>query len=107
MSVRYVAETIRKQVGIMGLAVVGASHLAFSENGSGGGSLTFKARLHYRDQTKVRVMRVFIELNEKDLYDVRVVTPEQKSVVFAHDVYADELTAVMYRLDAEGVPKEE
>lgn len=99
-----VADTIRKQMGVMGLGVVGASNLSFAK-GSGYGALTFKARLHHTGQTRARIMRVFVNLNAMDTYDIDVVTPDHKNVRFASGVYADQLTATMCRLDSEGVEK--
>jgi len=98
------ARTIKKQLGVMGLGVVGAHQIQFAK-GQGFGALTFKARLHYTGQSRARIMRVFVNLTAMDTYDIDVITPENVEVQFAHDVYAAQLTALMYRLDSEGVTK--
>lgn len=99
-----VADTIRQQAGVWGLGVVGASNLGFCK-GSGHGALSFKARLHFKGQTKARVMRVTISLNAADLYDIVVTRPDCTEFEFATDVYAGDLTSMLYALDAEGVEK--
>lgn len=97
---REVANTIRQQLGVWGLGVVGASQLAVSEI-EGRTALTFTARLHRTGQTRVRKARVFVSLNAMDLYDVTVFYDVAYYPV-ATNVYADGLTAAMYRLDSEG-----
>lgn len=99
---RQVADTIRKQLGVFGLGVVGASNLGYTTTGQG--ALTFKARLHFVDRDQTRVMRVTIVLTAADLYDIRVTRPNYTDHVYAEGVHADQLTDLMYRLDAEGVP---
>lgn len=93
---RETAMTIKKQLGVFGLGVVGASKIAYTA----AGGLTFKARLHFRDQSRVRVCQVTVTLNARDLYDVLVEHTERQAT-FAN-MYADQLTELMYRLDAEG-----
>ena len=102
-----IANTIRRQIGVMGLGVVGAHELHHGGAlSSDPGALIFKARLHFAGQTRVRIMQVVVKYNVvTDLYDIFVVTPDLKSVLFAEGVYADQLTKTMYRLDAEGVAK--
>jgi hypothetical protein len=101
---REVADLIRKQTGVWGLAVVGASNLGFAK-GHGYGALSFQARLHFKDQTRPRRMRVTVSLTAMDLYEVSVTKPDFTEVVFADNVYAEDLQETMYRLDSEGVPK--
>lgn len=103
MSAETVANTIREQLGIFGLGVVGASHLAYSAR-EGLGALTFKARLHFSGHHVPRVMRVTIVLTPADLYDIKVTRPDCTEYLFAEDVFADQLTNLMYQLDKEGVP---
>jgi hypothetical protein len=102
-----IALTTKRQVGIMGLGVVGAHGLYYGGSLSADpGALCFKARLHFAGQTRVRIMQVVIKYNEgADLYDVWVIKPDGEAVAFAEGVYADQLTNTMYRLDSEGVPK--
>jgi hypothetical protein len=100
---REVADTIRKQTGVWGLAVVGASNLGFAK-GQGLGALSFQARLHFKGQTRVRKMRVTVSLTHMDTYEVVVTKPDFTEVTFANDVYAMDLQETMYRLDSEGVP---
>lgn len=97
-----VANTIRQQLGIFGLGVVGASHMAY-DSSRGRGALTFKARLHFAGQSRARIMRVTIILTDADLYDVVVCRPDYTEATFADGIYAEDLTATMYRLDAEGI----
>jgi hypothetical protein len=103
MHAAYAADTIRQQLGVMGLAVVGAHNLMSTSEQRGG--LTFNARLHYQGQSRVRIMRVTITLTGMDLYDVVVSTPDYRNVTVAESYYAIQLTGAMYDLDAEGVPK--
>jgi hypothetical protein len=98
-----VANTIRQQLGVMGLGVVGAHNLMSTSEQRGG--LTFNARLHYQGQSRARIMRVTITLTGMDLYDVVVSTPDYRNVTVAESYYAIQLTGAMYDLDAEGVPK--
>lgn len=93
---RETAMTIKRQMGVAGLAVVGASDLAFTHDGN----LTFKARLHFKDQTRVRVTRVEVSLNAMDLYDIHVIHTQRQAKF--ENIYAEDLTSFMYRLDAEG-----
>lgn len=93
------AQTIRKQLGIFGLGVVGASHLAYTSEGRGG--LTFKARLHFKGQSRVRLMRVTVTLNAMDTYDIHVYHGQREATF--EGIYADGLVDFMYRLDAEGI----
>lgn len=94
---RAVAQTIKKQLGIPGLGVVGAHDFAFTKEGT----LAFKARLHFKGQTRVRISRVEVSLNGMDLYDINVYHPLRTNE-FATDVYAEDLVKTMYRLDREG-----
>ena len=100
---RQSADTIRRQVGVFGLGVVGAHDLGFTEEGG----LTFKARLHYTGQTRVRVMRVTITPNASDYYDVQVVHADkwgetQRTATWSV-MCAWGLTDLMYRIDSEGI----
>lgn len=94
---RTTATTIKQQLGVYGLGVVGAKDFAFSRFGA----LTFSARLHFKGQTRVRISRVEVALNARDLYDISIYHPQRKSD-FATDVSADQLVPTMYRLDKEG-----
>lgn len=97
------AATIKRQVGVYGLGVVGAHQFAYDKTGA----LTFKARLHYQSQSRVRVMRVTITLNALDYYDIRVVHADKWGAVKREasftDISGDGLTAAMYLLDKEGI----
>lgn len=93
---RYSAATIKRQLGVFGLGVVGASALGFT----GDGGLTFKARLHFAGQSKVRICRITITPNALDLYDVDVYHSQRQARF--ESLYADDLTTTMYRIDAEG-----
>jgi hypothetical protein len=90
------AAVIRKQLGVFGLGVVGASKIAYTAEGG----LTFVARLHFKGQSRVRVCRVTVTLNARDLYDVLVEHPDRQAT-FAN-MYGDDLTSLMYRIDSEG-----
>lgn len=100
---REVASTIKKQAGVWGLAAVGASNFLFNQVGMG--ALRFTGRLHFVGSLQPRKMAVDVVLNGADLYDVVVTRPDFTEVTFARDVSASELTATLYRLDSEGVPK--
>lgn len=90
------AGTVKKQLGVFGLAVVGASQIAFT----GDGGLTFKARLHFAGQSKVRISRITITPNALDTYDVDVFHSQKQARY--ENVYNDDLLTLMYQIDAEG-----
>lgn len=101
-----VANTIRAQMGWQGLAVVGASDLCFTSGDHNLGALTFKARLHYKGQTRVRVARVTVSLSPLDYYDVRVTHTDKWGTVQREKVITDldcfSLTSTMLDLDSKG-----
>lgn len=99
-----VANTIRKQLGVFGLGVVGASKLQYT-GGDGNGGLIFNARLHFKGQSRARVMKVHVKLTAWDTYDVDVIKPNGDVDHYATGMFAEDLTKLMYSLDSEGVEK--
>lgn len=101
-----IALTTKRQLGVMGLGVVGAHGLTYGGSLSADpGALIFKARLHFEGQTRVRIMQVVIKYNEAaDLYDVWVIKPDGEALCFIEGAYGDRLTSIMYQLDSDGVP---
>jgi hypothetical protein len=103
-----VANTIREQMGVFGLGVVGASHLGFMGGEDNLGALSFKARIHVNGSTRASVVRVTLGLTPADLYrlDVYVAGRGDKpgTTVNVHDgIFAGDLTKAMYDLDSNGV----
>lgn len=104
-----VAATIKQQIGPMTLARVGASGFYYTSQESGG--LVFDARLQRRGGSQVRLMRVAVALNGRDLYDVRVTHTRGGRGAHrydlvehyqASDVDAENLSGVIAGLDRDG-----
>lgn len=97
-----IANTIRRQMGVMSFAQVGASDLRVVDKG-----LTFMARLHYAHQSRVLKMRVTVVLAPADTYTVTVTrTNKWGAVLSEHEwenVYADQLAGLIQSFDLEGV----
>jgi hypothetical protein len=106
---REVAHTIKRQIGVMGLATVGASDFGFTYTENDRGGLSFKARLHVNGGSRARVCRVNVVLNGVDTYDIDVVAPGRSKydaptvVEVARGAYCDDLTRIMLNLDSNGV----
>ena len=102
-----VANTIKKQMGVGGMMTVGAHQFFYTKGEHGMGALTFKARLHYTDQSRVRICRVTISLSPMDYYDVLVQHADKWGVVQREakftDVDAFSLTGLMLDLDSKGI----
>lgn len=96
-----VANTIRQQLGIFGLGVVGASQLTATPAAEAPG-LQFLARLHKAGQDRVRVMWVRVVLEPSDTYTVRILTRAGELVREVDYLYAEDLTRFMYSLDSRG-----
>lgn len=90
------ANTIKRQLGVFGLGVVGADKIGYMADGS----LTFKARLHFKGQSRVRICQITVTLNSGDTYDVRI-DHKERQATFAN-LFADQLTDLMYRIDSDG-----
>jgi hypothetical protein len=97
-----IANTIRRQIGVMTFAQVGASDLRVVEKG-----LTFVARLHYAHQTRVWKMRVTVVLEPSDTYTLTVERRDRWGEVKTSrtwdNLYADHLPALIQSFDLEGV----
>lgn len=110
MTAALVADTIRRQVGTMIFATLGASNLAYFTDEWGAPGLRFRARIlpfNRRGErgSAPRVMDVEVTLNGADLYDLNV-TYATRGVVTEHyvasglDAYM--LRATLFSLDYDG-----
>lgn len=102
-----VAHTIRSQIGLNALMLLGASKLQYRIVQPG---LSFTARIlpfnkDGKRSSAPKLMQVMITLHAGDLYDVSVTyvhRGEEKTHLKVTDVAADELTRLMLALDYDG-----